>query len=211
MSKKCAVICRGASSGRLDELLSDYDVCLLVNEWASELDRFAYISDFIQRQKSVIHVINRDGRSLLRKEQYEKYEITYCQLNVREPEYNQSPLRAYLDRHDIPSKFLSEEMVPISKTGAGGFPSTGVLAVAQAAQVIKADVVHVIGLDFFEADYFSHHSHSRKPESQDYQKKKGVVMKEFTAGLLAKFSNIEFTFFTNSSFDPNLTNVKIIR
>ena len=211
MSKTCAVICRGASSARLDELDSDYDVCLLVNEWTSELDRFDYVSDFVHRQKNVIHVINRDGRSLLRKEQYEKYEITYCQLNVRQPEYNQSPLMAYLDRYDITSKFLSEEMVPISKTGAGGFPSTGVLAVAQAAQVEKADIVHVIGLDFFEADYFSHHSHSRKPESQDYQKKKGVIMKEFTAELLSKFSNIEFTFFTNSSFDPKLSNVKIVR
>ena len=40
-----------------------------------------------------------------------------------------------------------------------------------------------IGLDFFEADYFSHHSHSKKPESQDYQKKKEVVMKTFMSQL----------------------------
>ena len=93
-------------------------------------------------------------------------------------------------------------MVPISKTGAGGFPSTGVLAVAQAAQVVSADIIHVIGLDFFEADYFSHHSHSKKPESQDYQKKKGVVMKTFMSQLLSKFPDAEFTFFTNSTFEP---------
>lgn len=211
MSKTCVVICRGASSARLSELKADYDVCLLVNEWTSELDRFDFISSFIQGQNNVIHVINRDGRSLLRKEQYEKYAITHCQLNVREPEYNQSPLKNHLDRLEVESKFLSEEMVPISKTGAGGFPSTGVLAVAHAAQVIKADKIHVIGLDFFEDDYFSHHSHSKKPEAQDYQKKKGLVMKEYTSNLLAKFPDIDFVFFTNSSFDPRLKNVKIVR
>jgi hypothetical protein len=177
----------------------------------TELDDFDFISSFIDNQEEVIHVINRDGRSLLRKDQYEKYAITHCQLNVREPEYIQSPLKAHLDYYNVASKFLSEEMVPISKTGAGGFPSTGVLAVAHAAQVIKADVVHVIGLDFFEADYFSHHSHSKKPEVQDYQKKKGRVMKTFVKDLLTGFPNAEFSFFTNSTFDPNLNHVKIIR
>jgi hypothetical protein len=211
MSSTCIVICRGASSTRLAELEDCYDTCLLVNEWSSELDKFEFISTFIKEQKNVIHVINRDGRSLLRKEQYEKYAITHCQLNVRQPEYTQSPLRHHLERIDVATKFLSEELVPISKTGAGGFPSTGVLAVAHAAKVVKADIVHVIGLDFFEADYFSHHSHSKKPEVQDYQKKKGLVMKEYAAELLSKFPDTQFTFFTNSSFDPNLSNVKIIR
>lgn len=211
MSKTCVVVCRGQSSSRIKELEEDYDVCLLVNEWSTELDRFEFISSFIKNQKNVVHVINRDGRSLLRNEQYEKYEITYCQLNVREPEYNQSPLKAHLDRNNINSKFLSEEMVPISKTGAGGFPSTGILAVAQAAQVIKADIIHVIGLDFFEADYFSHHSHSMKPSAQEYQKKKGLVMKDFAKTLLSNFPNTEFVFFTNSSFDPKLNNVKIVK
>jgi hypothetical protein len=211
MSSTCVVICRGASSARLTELTICYDTCLLVNEWSSELTKFEFISTFIKDQKKVIHVVNRDGRSLLRKEQYEEYAITHCQLNVRQPEYTQSPLKHRLDRIDVKTKFLSEELVPISKTGAGGFPSTGVLAVAHAAQVIKADTIHVIGLDFFEADYFSHHSHSKKPEAQDYQKKKGLVMKAFTTKLLAKFPDIEFVFFTNSSFDPSLNNVKIVR
>jgi len=211
MSESCVVVCRGSSSARIAELKESYDTCLLVNEWTTELDKFDDISDFIKNQKQVVHVINRDGRSLLRKEQYEKYAITHCQLNVREPEYNQSPLKGHLDGHGIRSTFLSEEMVPISKTGAGGFPSTGVLAVAHAAQVVKSSVIHVIGLDFFESNYFSHHSHSKKPESQDYQKKKGLVMKEFMADLLSKFPNNEFTFFTNSTFEPNLNNVKIVR
>ena len=92
MINSCAVICRGASSGRIKELRDQYDVCLLVNEWMTELDKFQDISEFILNQKVVIHVINRDGRSLLRNEQYDKYAITHCQLNVREPEYNQSPL-----------------------------------------------------------------------------------------------------------------------
>ena len=209
MINSCAVICRGASSGRIKELRDQYDVCLLVNEWMTELDKFQDISEFILNQKVVIHVINRDGRSLLRNEQYDKYAITHCQLNVREPEYNQSPLKNHLDRNGIKSKFLSEEMVPISKTGAGGFPSTGVLAVAHAAQVIKAKEIDVIGLDFFEANYFSHHSHSKTPQVLDYQKKKGIVMKEYTAELLSKFSTTQFTFYTNSTFNPKLKNVTV--
>ncbi|MDB4337442.1 DUF2959 domain-containing protein [bacterium] len=149
MTDTCVIICRGASSSRIEELEDVYDVCLLVNEWTSELEKYSNISNFILNQKSVIHVINRDGRSLLRNEQYAKYAITHCQLNVREPEYNQSHLKYHLDANGISSKFLSEEMVPISKTGAGGFPSTGVLALAHAAQVIKAKNIHIVGLDFF--------------------------------------------------------------
>jgi hypothetical protein len=186
-------------------------VCLLVNEWQSELDKFDFISQFISEQPKVIHVLNRDGRSLLRKEQYIKYDIHHCQLNVRQPEYLQSPLYHSLSMLGVKTKYLSEEMVSISKTGAGGFPSTGVLAVAHAAQVIKATEIHVIGLDFFEASYFSHHSHSMKPEVQDYQKKKGVMMKEYMSDLLIGFPDVSFTFFTDSTFDPKLKNVKIVR
>jgi len=211
MSSSCVVICRGASSARLSELTTNYDTCLLVNEWSTELDKFELVSSFIKNQKNVIHMINRDGRSLLRSEQYKEYAITHCQFNVRQPEYSQSPLKHHLDKNDIKSICLSEEMVPISKTGAGGFPSTGVLAVAHAAQVVKADIVHVIGLDFFESNYFSHHSHSMNPEVLDYQKKKGVVMKTFTVELLSKFPDTEFVFFTNANFDPKLDNVKIVK
>lgn len=211
MSNSCVVICRGSSSARIPELVANYDTCLLVNEWSTELDKFEFVSSFIKTQKNVIHMINRDGRSLLRDEQYAEYAITHCQLNVRQPEYNQSPLKHRLDGLRIKSTFLSEEMVPISKTGAGGFPSTGVLAIAHAAQVVKADIVHVIGIDFFESNYFSHHSHSMKPEVLDYQKKKGLVMKVFTEELLSKFPDTEFVFFTNSSFDPLLDNVKIVK
>ncbi|MDB4337443.1 hypothetical protein OAA09_00335 [bacterium] len=48
-----------------------------------------------------------------------------------------------------------------------------------------------------------------KPEVQDYQKKKGIVMKEFTKKLIENFPNTKFRFYTNSSFDPKLTNVII--
>tara|TARA_B100000700_G_scaffold331754_1_gene468011 strand:- start:8430 stop:9068 length:639 start_codon:yes stop_codon:yes gene_type:complete len=207
----CVIVCRGSSVARIDELSKSYDVCLLVNEWTTELEKFDNISEFLLLQNKVIHVINRDARSFLKKEQYQKYKIDHCQLNVREPEYKQSPLRMWLEDKSINTKFLSESLVPISKTGAGGFPSTGVLAVAHAAKVLNAKSIDVIGLDFFEADYFSHHSHSRKPAAQDYQKKKGVVMKEYTEKLLALFPNTDFRFFTNSTFEPNLENVKIVK
>ena len=211
MSKTCVIVCRGKSSSRLAELKDVYDICLLVNEWQSELDKFDFISQFISKQPKVIHVLNRDGRSLLRKEQYEKYDIHHCQLNVRQPEYLQSPLYHTLSLSDVKSKYLSEDLVPISKTGAGGFPSTGVLAIAHAAKVLQATIIDIIGLDFFEDDYFSHHSHSMKPAVQDYQRKKGIVMKEYTGQLLKQFPNITFTFFTNSMFNPHLKNVKIVQ
>ena len=207
----CAIICRGSSAARIQELDDVYDVCLLVNEWSSELKKYKEVSDFLLNQTCNIHVINRDARSFLEKEQYSAYKIDHCQLNVREPEYNSSQLRNWLEKNGIKTKFLSEELVPISKTGAGGFPSTGVLTVAHAAKVLNAKRIDVIGLDFFEADYFSHHSHTMKPEVRDYQVKKGVVMKEYTAHLLSLFPNTTFRFFTNSSFNPNLPNVKVMK
>lgn len=208
---KCVIVCRGSSVSRIKELDDAYDICLLVNEWNTELKKHKTISDFLLRQACNVHVINRDARSFLEKDQYRDYKIDHCQLNVREPEYNGSQLRKWLESNGIKTKFLSEELVPISKTGAGGFPSTGVLTVAHAAKVLKAKRIDVIGIDFFEADYFSHHSHTMKPEVRDYQVKKGVVMKEYTAHLLSLFPNTEFRFFTNSSFNPNLPNVKVLK
>ena len=75
----CAIICRGSSVSRIQELDDVYDICLLVNEWRSELKKYKDVSDFLLSQTCNIHVINRDARSFLEKEQYVNYKIDHCQ------------------------------------------------------------------------------------------------------------------------------------
>lgn len=207
--KKSLIICRGKSVTRLASLLeleNNFNTCFLVNEWSSELNKFTKLRSFLTSQNKKIHIVNRDTKSLFSKEDYNDISFDHVLLNVREPEYNKSNIKRYLDNIGQDSKFLSEAMVPVSKTGAGGFPSTGILSVVHAAVVDNADKIYVIGLDFFEDDYFSHHSHSMKPAVFDYQKKKGLIMKEYLTEFIKKFPNKEFIFYTNSSFDPKLKN-----
>ena len=84
------------------------------------------------------------------------------------------------------------------RQAAGGFPSTGILATVNAAMNSHVKNIYIIGLDFFESDYFSHHSHSMKPEVFDYQKKKGIIMKSYLTDIISHFKDKKFYFCTNS-------------
>jgi hypothetical protein len=207
----CIVICRGNSVKRLKEIDDiKYDKCFLVNEWSKEVSQHKEIREFLEKQANLIHVINRDSKSLFTKKDYLDLKFNEVLLNVRKPEYLSSNLKKHLDKINQKSSFLNENLVPISKTKAGGFPSTGILATVNAAMNGNVKNIYVIGLDFFEDRYFSHHSHSMKPEVFDYQKKKGVIMKEYLTNIIKHFNDKNFIFCTNSSFNPNLENCKIL-
>ena len=59
-------------------------------------------------------------------------------------------------------------------------------------------------MDFYETKYFN------GTPQKNYQIKKGEVLKQFITDFIRKYKNVKYTFYTNSNFNPNLSNVKVI-
>ena len=59
-------------------------------------------------------------------------------------------------------------------------------------------------LDRKETKYFN------GTPQKNYQIKKGEVLKQFITDFIRKYKNVKYTFYTNSNFNPNLSNVKVI-
>ena len=126
-------------------------------------------------------------------------------------------MKLYLDSMDVKSKFLEEEILNYSEPRnpgemrLPGFPTMGVLTTAHAAACLGYKDITVVGLDFYEAEYLTVCSSSLTKEAP---KKSGIDkaprMKNFLTEFLKKFPNTNFTFYTYSTFNPNLKNVKII-
>ena len=205
------LLCRGNSLSRLSELRClDIKDCFIVNDWKHELFRSDVI-DFL-RDKKIIHYLNREPMSVLPIELYTDFNIEYCQLNVLPEEYETSATRKYLNHHNVETKSMSDKMIPYSTDGGVGFPSMGVVGLVHMSVCLDLDDIYIIGMDFFEDDYYTHHSYYGTKEVHDYQKEKNKAMAPFVENFIkTQPKNKRFTFYTNSSFNPNLENVRVIR
>ena len=207
MNNSMLIMCRGNSLSRVQEINQKYEQYGIINEWKDQLEQETFKELLIG--KNMMHYVNRDARVILPKYQYDEYNIKYCQLNVLEPEYNRSPIRQVLNNSGIETEFMCEDLVKYSSNGRGGFPSTGVMALVHSVVCLKKKNVCVIGMDFFEDDYYTHHTNLGVKEVQEYQKKKNINMKPFVTNFLKQNKEVNFVFYTNSSFDPKLDHEEI--
>ena len=66
--KKMVILCRGKSIENIQKLQNEnYDLCAIVNDFDREF-RHQWLSDFVKKQKEVIHYVCRESFSLLSKE-----------------------------------------------------------------------------------------------------------------------------------------------
>ena len=176
---------------------------LAVNEFNVELK-----NDFVHQlfdKKNVIHLVSRDtGLSNLKKEYYKKYNINQTILNVFNKEFDTYPeMRKLLESFGLKVDCLPDTMKAFQKDG-GGFPTTGSIAILYSTLVLKKTDIHIAGMDFYETKYFN------GTPQKNYQIKKGEVLKQFITDFIRKYKNVKYTFYTNSNFNPNLSNVKVI-
>jgi hypothetical protein len=212
--KKTLVLCRGNSLSRISEIKGqDFDLVCLVNEWGKQVFLQQEFKDILMG-KNAVHYLNREpGLSwVIGLESFVNVE-KYI-LNVLEGEFEHSPIPKMIlgVKEDAKIVPLNDNMYDHGlkvHPGRASFPSTGVLALVDSVVNLGSSDVTVIGLDFFESEYFSENSFTLKKEPGENQKKKGSLMKDFVTKFLEKNPKINFTFVTNSDFNPELDNVKI--
>ena len=196
------ILGRGTSLKRLEvyQDIDDKNVAI-VNNFNYELG-LDYIKDFL-KGKSVTQFINRETMSFLKKEYYFDFNID-CILNVLRSEYNDSNIRKTLNRYQISTNYLLNIMVEYSKDQKGGFPTTGILSIVYSSVVLKAKDVYIIGVDFYDTNY------NNGRVSKDYQKQKGLVMKEFLTDHIRKTSEVNYVVCTDSNWRVDLPNVEFV-
>jgi len=217
------ILCRGASVEQLNNLMDEhYDLCAIVNDWRREVGH-DYVVKFLDKQTKKIHYICRETFAVLPKEVYDRFDIEYAYLNVLEKEYHGSPpyphpsiIRMILDRMGVKSKPLEDTIMPYSEPRSPselrlpGFPTMGVLTTTHVAACLGFKNITVVGLDFYEAEYLTVCSSTLTKEAP---KKSGIDksprMKNWLSGVLEKFPETNFKFYTYSTFNPNLPNVQI--
>ena len=199
-----------------------YDLCVIINDWNREVE-FDYVEEFLSNQTKIYHYICREYFALLSKDIYEKFNIEKVYLNCLEKEYKGIPpygknrLKAILDGMNVASDYLGDEILKYSEPRSStelrlpGFPTMGVLTTTHVAACLGYEEVTVVGLDFYEAEYLTVCSSTNTKEAP---KKSGIDkaprMKNWMKGVIEKVPNTNFTFYTYSSFNPCLKNVKIV-
>ena len=172
----------------------------------------------------MLHYICRETFALLTKEIYNYFDFDYVYLNVLKKEYegiapyrHPSHLKLYLDQIGVKSKYLEDDVLKYSEPRKPtelrlpGFPTMGVLTTCHAAACLGYKDITVLGLDFYEAAYLTVCSSTltkEAPKSSGIDK--APRMKSFLTDFLKKFPETNFTFYTYSTFNPELDNVKII-
>jgi len=198
------ILCRGSSMSQAEKYFHDLsDNMIIVNEFNEELKN-SFVDELFQK-KNITHIVSRDtGLSNLRPEYYMKYGINKAILNIFKEEYDRYPaMRRLLEYYNLTTSCLPDIMKPFQKEG-GGFPTTGVISIVYSTIVLEKKDIHIAGMDFYEKDYFIN------TPANDHQKKKGIVMKQFIKDFIQKHKKVNYTFYTDSGFNPNLKNVKII-
>ena len=204
MVEQISILCRGSSMIQAGKYFHDVEGDMIaVNEFNEELK-----NDFVHRlfeNKNVIHMVSKDaGLSNLRPEYYKKYNIDNVVLNRFQDEFNEcAHMRGLLESFGLRPSYLPDTMKPFQKDG-GGFPTTGSIAILYATLVLNKKDIHIAGMDFYEKDYFN------KIPVKDYQKEKGKFLKQFIIEFIKKYKDVNYTFYTDSDFNPNLKNVKVI-
>ena len=176
---------------------------IVVNEFNEELkNKFVEV---LFKEKDITHLVSTDaGLSNLKKEYYEKYNITDVVLNrFRHQSGDILAMNRLIRSFGLNTSYLPDSMREFQKEG-GGFPTTGVISIVYSVIVLGKKDIHIAGIDFYEKDYFV------DIKANDHQKRKGLLMKSFIESFMEFFPEVNFTFYTNSSFKSTLNNVIIV-
>lgn len=224
MSKKAIILSRGKSIEHAKNLNpDDYDLCVIVNDWTREL-QIQYLAEFLLKSKKIHHYICREPFAVLHPQNYRALDVDLVRLNILKKEYygmppytRPSPLKTFLDQNAVPSYHMKQEILNWSAPRAPtelrlpGFPTMGVLTTVDISTMYDFTDVTVLGVDFYEEAYMTVcSSNGEKHAPQKSGIGKSPLMKSFLSEFFTKKTDTNFTFYTYSSFDPQLDHVKII-
>jgi len=222
MGKSAIILARGASLENIKTLAEqEYDLCVIVNDWKREVN-FDYVEQFLLRQRNLYQYVCREHFTILPQEVYKKFNIKKVYLNCLEKEYkgirpySNNTIKRRLDAMGVQSDFLGDKILQFSEPRSPqelrlpGFPTMGVLTTTHVAACLGFEDVTVVGLDFYEAEYLTVCSSTNTKEAP---KKSGIDkaprMKNWMKKVIEQLPDVNFKFYTYSSFNPGLPNVQI--
>lgn len=219
--KKMLILCRGKSLENYKNLEDNFDCVGIVNDFRREVQD-ENLCNFLRGQ-NLIHYVCREYFSLPTVQMVKDLGIKYCQLNAMQGEIESGTnnVSRQLSSMGIPFRVMEEGIVPYSLDGIRrtqtrpfphlSIPTTGIVAVLDAASNKGYKDVTVLGIDFYESEYLTVCSSTNTKEAP---KRSGIdkapYMKEFLTNQIKKLPDVKFTFYTYSSFNPELDNVTII-
>jgi hypothetical protein len=195
------ILGRGTSLSRLGVYDKVDDDVAIVNNFNHELD-LDHVRHFLAG-KRVTQFINREMASFLNKQHYINYDIG-CVLNVLQKEYETSNIREVLNRNNVYTCCMPDKICEFSKDQQGGFPTTGILSVVYSTVILEHKDICIAGIDFYDTNYNSGRI------SQEYQTKKGLVMKEFLSQHIQKTPDVSYQICTDSDWRIDLPNLEFV-
>ena len=200
-SHAAVVICRGQSLSGLKHLSNDmvsigvaYDL-YFVNRFRELLLEPSAV-ELANSAKKVSQYINNEIINLESLETYKKLHVSEIQSNKKKidpdrPDFiREGLLGAEIDMTFIPNSTSAERYKLISSgLGCAAFCTTKK----------KYDQIFVIGLDFFETDYFHYHVHTNEKSVKEYQPEKGKKAKLQFLQLVEHTPDVNFKLYTKSN------------
>lgn len=151
------VILKGKSIEKLPKIYKEFDDCFIVNNFDKEIE---IIGDCLLN-KNIVHFTNRSFRTApLKPENYNKLGIKEVQLYKNNALCDKRLLYIiYLYQSlGLRTVFLPKQLLNVSGSVFGTdfekkFPSTGLLAIWYALEIIRPQNLWIVGLDFYQSDY----------------------------------------------------------
>jgi len=151
------VVLKGKSIEKLPKVSNEFDDCFIVNNFDKEID---IVGDSLLNKK-IVHFSNRSHLTApLKPENYNKLKIREVQMY--KPRVIWDKTFWYIVYHyeslGLRAVFLPKHLMKVSVDLFGAefakkFPSTGLLAIYYALEIIKPRNLWIVGLDFYQSDY----------------------------------------------------------
>jgi len=205
---KICVLGRGSSLSLMNLFsMNSYDEVFINNNFNNELNN-EEIFNFV-KDKKIKHFVNREVISILDTKWYKELDIE-CVVNIPMAETNSSVVYSRIVKR-IKTHFLRYQMIAASIDKKGGYPTTGILSVIYAVEMLKATEVSIIGIDFYEANYYDNNAGRMANSSvNEHQVKKGLVMKSFLRSYIEKHPEVQFEIVTKSVERWEFDNVRYL-
>lgn len=151
------VVLKGKSIEKLPQVSREFNDCFIVNNFDKEIE---IVGDCLMN-KNIVHFSNRSFRTApLKPENYRELNIKEVQLYKSSALWDKRLLYIIYIYQSLGLRtvFLPKNLLRGSGSIFGSefekkFPSTGLLAIYYALEIIKPKKLWIVGLDFYQSDY----------------------------------------------------------
>ena len=151
------ILLRGKSLENLHMIIDKFDDCYIVGPWIEELK----ILSELLKGKHIIQFVNSLLKGRLEREQYKEFNITEVNFGyIHDMIMNKGPIPGK-NKKDLLDGYISFgvkkfEWLPDKHVGImSDSHNTGITSIFNAAEIVKAKNIWIIGLDFYKNDYLT--------------------------------------------------------